>query len=95
MNKLNEVKKYLKSKPNLYIGWSYSTECPDIYPVYETKAECVRARKELFKEENFENRNYSKEQLDRWYEVRAFVFARKFGLEENVAVCSVDEFKFS
>ena len=91
MNKLNEVKKYLKSKSNMYIGWCYSSEAD--YPVYETKAECMKARKEFFKEENFENRNYSKEQLEKMYEVRAFVFVRKFGLESNVPVCSVDEFK--
>ena len=94
MTKLNEVKKYLKSKPNMYIGWCYSSDPAD-YPVYETKAECMRGRKEFFKQENFENRNYSKEQIERMYEVRAFVFVRKFGLEENVPVCSVDEFKFS
>ena len=91
MSKLNEVKKYLKAKPNMYIGWSYQD--PADYPVYETKAECIKARKEFFKKENFENRNYSKEQLEKMYEVRAFVFVRKFGLEENVPVCSVDEFK--
>lgn len=92
MNKLNEVKKYLKSKSNMYIGWCYQD--PAYYPVYETKAECMRARSEFFKEENFENRNYSKEQLERMYEVRAFVFVEKLGLEEDVAVCPVDEFKF-
>lgn len=68
MNKLNEVKKYLKSKSNIYIGWCYSSD-PACYPVYETKAECMRARKEFFKQENFENRNYSKEQIERMYEV--------------------------
>lgn len=93
MNKLNEVKKYLKSKSNMYIGWSYSSD-PACYPVYETKAECMIARKEFFKQENFENRNYSKEQLERMYEVRAFVFVEKLGLEEDVPVCPVDEFKF-
>lgn len=93
MNKLNEVKKYLKSKSNMYVGWSYSSD-PAYYPVYETKAECMRGRKEFFKQENFENRNYNKEQIERMYEVRAFVFVRKFGLEENVPVCTVDEFKF-
>lgn len=93
MNKLNEVKKYLKSKSNMYIGWSYSSD-PACYPVYETKAECMRGRKEFFKEENFENRNYSKEQIEKMYEVRAFVFAVKNGLESNVPVCPVDEFKF-
>lgn len=92
MNKLNEVKKYLKSKSNMYVGWCYKD--PACYPVYETKAECVRARKEFFKKENFENRNYSKEQLEKMYEVRAFVFVEKLGLEENVPVCPVDEFKF-
>ena len=94
MNKLNEVKKYLKSKPNMYIGWCYSSD-PSDYPVYETKAECMRARKEFFKQENFENRNYSKEQIERMYKVRAFVFVKKLGLEEDVPVCPVDEFKFN
>lgn len=41
MTKLNEVKKYLKSKSNIYIGWCYSSD-PACYPVYETKAECMR-----------------------------------------------------
>ena len=92
MNKLNEVKKYLKSKSNMFVGWTYSSD-PSDYPVYETKAECIKARSEFFKKENL--KNYSKEQLEKTYEVRAFVFVRKFGLEENVPVCSVDEFKFS
>lgn len=37
MNKLNEVKKYLKDNSNLYVGWSYA-EDPAWYPIYETKA---------------------------------------------------------
>ena len=76
----------------MYVGWSYA-EDPAYYPVYETKAECMRARKEFFRQNDF--KNYSKEQLEKMYEVRAFVFARKFGLEENVPVCTVDEFKFN
>ena len=94
MNKLNEVKKYLKSKSNMYIGWSYSPDPAD-YPVYETKAECMRGRKKFFKENENNFKNYSKEYIEKTYEVRAFVFVRKFGLEEDVPVCSVDEFKFS
>ena len=92
MNKLNEVKKYLKSKSNMFVGWSYSSD-PACYPVYETKAECMKARKEFFKKENF--KNYSKEQLEKMYEVRPYVFSGKIGLEENIPVCSVDEFKFN
>ena len=94
MNKLNEVKKYLKSKPNMYIGWCYSSD-PAAYPIYETKAECMRGRKEFFNENENNFKNYSKEQIEKMYEVRAFVFVKKLGLEENVPVCSVDEFKFS
>lgn len=93
MNKLNEVKKYLKSKSNMYVGWCYSSD-PACYPVYETKAECMRARKEFFKENENNFKNYNKKQLEKMYEVRAFVFACKNGLEEDVPVCSVDEFKF-
>lgn len=90
MNKLNEVKKYLKGS-NMYIGWSYSSD-PAYYPVYETKSECMRARSEFFKKDC--SKNYSKKQLEKMYEVRAFVFAVKNGLESNVPVCRVDEFKF-
>lgn len=93
MNKLNEVKKYLKGS-NMYVGWSYSEEPAD-YPVYETKEECIRARKEFLKENEWNFKNYSKEQIERMYEVRAFVFVCKNGLEENIPVCSVDEFKFN
>ena len=89
MNKLNEVKKYLKSKSNMYVGWSYQD--PAWYPVYQTKAECMRERKEFFNKDC--SKNYNKKQLESMYEVRAFVFACKNGLEENVPVCSVDEFK--
>ena len=77
----------------MYIGGCYSSDAAD-YPIYETKAECMRGRKEFFKQENFENRNYSKEQLEKMYEVRAFVFVEKLGLEEDVPVCSVNEFNF-
>ena len=94
MNKLNEVKKYLKSKQNMYIGWSYSSD-PAYYHVYETKEECMRARKEFFKENENNFKNYSKEQLEKMYEVRAFVFVVKNGIESNVPVCPVDEFKFN
>lgn len=94
MNKLNEVKKYLKNNSKMYVGWCYSSDPAD-YPVYETKEECMRGRKEFFKENEWNFKNYSKEQIERMYEVRSFVFARKFDLEENVPVCPVDEFKFN
>lgn len=94
MNNLNEVKKYLKSKSNMYVGWCYSSDPAD-YPVFETKEECIKARSEFFKENENNFKNYSKEQLEKMYEVRSFVFARKNGLESNIPVCSVDEFKFN